>query len=85
MAMNFGVMVSFIIGEVLPDDTDIIGLETTEKWRVSYFWFPLSCFLTLLFAFKFTIRYDSIKNLIKNGNIDEAREFIQLVYKNADP
>ena len=60
---------------LLPEDIDKEALKTTEMWRLFYLWFPGSLFTIMLFALTFTIKYDSIKNLIITGNIEEAKLF----------
>jgi hypothetical protein len=41
-------------------------------------------FVFILMAYLFTIRYDSIKNLIKTKQYDKASKFLMLVYKNCN-
>ena len=72
MAMNLGVMISMLLGEVLPPDLDVEALKGTEMWRMIYFWFPGSLYVFILLAYLFTIRYDSIKNLIKTKQYEYA-------------
>jgi MFS family permease len=76
-----GQQFGFMIGAILPPDNEKVKLAGTEKWRVIYFYFPLGLFIIAILAFTFIIKHDSIKNLITNGKIKEAREHLCLVYK----
>ena len=77
MSMNLGVMIAFLLAEFLPEDTDTVALKETELWRIAYFWLPGCLYLIILFAYMFTIKYDSIKNLIQTNNLLEAELFLK--------
>ena len=73
MSLNAGLMIAFFMAEFLPDDQDEIALKSTERWRIFYFWLPGSIYCIILISLIFTIRHDSIKNLITTGNKLEAK------------
>ena len=75
---------AFLLGEILPEDTDKDALKETEKWRIMYFIYPGAIYLVTLLSLIFIIKYDSIKNLITKGKIEEAKKHLCLVYKNCN-
>lgn len=60
----FGVLLAYIIAEILPKDSEEDELRNTELWRVIYCYFPMFFFLLLTFSLVFYIKHDPPKFLI---------------------
>ena len=80
---GFGVLVGYLLGELLPDDDDKAALKKTERWRIMYAYFPIAYMLLIIFGLVFVVKHDSIKFLITKGKVKEARKAIKKVYKHA--
>ena len=63
-SLAVGTLISYVIGEILPPDTDTEALRNSELWRVFYFYYPGAIFIFLLFSFMFTIKHDSVRFLL---------------------
>jgi len=61
---SMGTIFAYLGGELLPDDKDTKKLETTQNWRIIFFYFPAALYAIMLFLFIFYIRWDPVKLLI---------------------
>ena len=68
-----GTLSAYLLGELLPEEHDEDKLRETEVWRVFYFYFPATLHIIVLVSLLFTIKYDSVKNLITKNKTTEAR------------
>lgn len=83
-SQTFGGVCAYMLGEFLPKDKDVVAMDNTEIWRVFYFYFPATWFALAFLSLVFTIKYDSIKNLVTKNEIKEAKAHLRLVYKNCN-
>ena len=84
-SQSLGTLFSYLLGEILPADTDLEALRKTERWRAFYFYFPGASYVLVLLAFIFTVKHDSVKFLVTKGKTAEAKEALCLIYKNCNP
>jgi MFS family permease len=80
IAHSFGGISASLIGLILPADKDHKDLLETEKWRIIYFFFPFVMYTVLFLGLLFTIKHDSVKNMVNKG-ID-AQVALCKIYKN---
>ena len=78
-----GTLCGFLLGEFLPDADDTEGLRKTNNWRISYVYFPVAVNLLVILGMLFVMKHDSIKFLINNNNIKEARLAVKQMYADA--
>ena len=83
-SQTFGGLSAFMLGEFLPDTKDHAALKASEIWRLNYFFFPCALFTVALLSLTFIVKYDSIKFLVKQNKIPEAKKHLMLVYKNCN-
>ena len=67
-ALAMGGEIAYILGEILPSDTDIEALEKTENWRIIFLYFPLGLYVLFALLLRFFITYEPIKYNITKGN-----------------
>jgi len=88
VSQGTGTFFSYLLGELLPADTDAEALKATDRWRILYFYFPATIYIILLFCFIFTVRHDSVKFLVMNGKtaekVQETKYALCLIYKHCD-
>ena len=80
-SQNVGTLAAYLLGELLPDEKATAALKASEVWRVFYFYFPAAMYIVVLLALLFTIKHDSVKNLVTKNRRAEARAHLCLVYK----
>ena len=83
-SQTVGTLFGFLMGEFLPEDTDTAGLLQTDRWMISYIYFPVALNLVTLVALLLVVKYDSINFLINTGQVDEARLAVKQMYAHCD-
>ena len=76
-------MIAMVMGEGLPDDSDVQALRDSQFWRV-IFGFPLVLYVFCLFGSVFYVKYESIKFCVFNDRRDEAKNMIRNVYHKSE-
>ena len=77
-------MTAYLLGEVLPDPDgpkDII--KNSNSWRIVYGYFPIGCFIALIFSLLFILDHDALKFLINQKKDKEAERIVGKIYKGA--
>lgn len=78
-----GTLSAYYLIDFVPQDDDEEALATTSSWRVLYGYFPLACHLTTIIFLAFFITYDSVKFLIVEEKVQEAKFAIKRLYKHS--
>lgn len=69
-ASAVGTLISYLLAEVLPEDTDEKDLKATVNWIYPYLVFPAGVQVMALLFFLTVLREDSIKYLILSGKTE---------------
>lgn len=72
LAIEFAILVSYLLGGILPEDSDTEALKKTNLWLIHYLYLPVGMQLLSLLSLFFVIKYEPIKYLIKTDRIEEA-------------
>ena len=83
LAINFFVMVSFLLGFLMPEDTDIQGLKDTQIWKFIYMGPSIACILSILLLI-FWHTEDSLHFHIMRNDKDNAMVMIAKIYPDYD-
>ena len=60
-------MIAYNLGSILPADTNKAELIKTDRWKVFYIYIPATMYILYFLALVFTVKHDSLKNLILKG------------------
>lgn len=77
LSQSFAISTAFLMGSILPEDSDEAALKETDLWLVFYIYVPVGMELIFLMALVFVLKYEPIKFLIAQGRNDEAIKAIR--------
>ena len=81
---TIGTLAAYFLGELLPDpDGPKEIIKDSTSWRIIYGYFPIGCFLVMIFCLFFILDHDALKFLINKKNDKEAERVVGKIYKNA--